>query len=372
MKVLVFEYLSAGELRGPSEEKIAAEGEYMLSRLLHAFRNELGTSTITILNERLLKKYGSGADKLFPAEEIFVISKEARRSEAGDGWKELHGNRYEVFETLLRKVDFVFLVAPESDGILAEFTDLVERMGTGNLGAGPEAVKTAGDKWLSYAALVREGFPVPQTRLFSPDDPFAGDMFDFPVVIKPRLGAGAELIFLRNLRELKDALHGIRDIFRSRELVLQQFREGTPASVSAVGNGRETLPLSLNLQSLNIQSIDRSEGFGYKGGRVGIRHPLRERIFETVREIPLLFPGLKGYFGVDVLLRDEDFDIVEINPRLTSSYLGLSLGSEVNPLKYILDAARGTVLPAYPPRVRETDFSVSPDAVQAYTEIGGF
>jgi hypothetical protein len=184
-------------------------------------------------------------------------------------------------------------------------------------------------------------------------------MFEFPVVIKPRLGAGGELFFLKNLRELKDRLREIQGLFGNRELILQQFRPGLSASVSAVGKDGEALPLSLNLQS-----IDRSAGFSYKGGKVGIRHPLRERVFEKVKTLPSIFPGLKGYFGVDILLRDEDFDIVEINPRLTSSYLGLSLESEVKPLKYIIAAARGTNLPSSPPRVKETDFSISPEVFE--------
>lgn len=368
MKVLVFEYLSAGDLRDPSEEKIAVEGEFMLSRLLQDFRDEGGVSTITVLHERVFEKYGSRTDKLFPAGKVFVVSREEqrnkerrnkeRRRESGIGWKEERDTRSEVFARLIPEVDFVLLIAPESNGILAELTDLVERERIGNMGATLEAVRSAGDKWLAYIGLVQNSYPVPSSRLFSPDDPFTGEIFDFPVVIKPRLGAGSELLFFRNLQELKNTLHGMRDIFGNRELILQQFREGIPASVSAVGNGRETLPLSLN-----IQSIDRSEGFSYKGGKVGIRHPLREKVFETVKELPLLFPGLKGYFGVDILLRDEDFDIVEINPRLTSSYLGLSLGSVVSPLKYILDAARGNSLPTFPPRVKETDFSISPEVL---------
>jgi hypothetical protein len=251
------------------------------------------------------------------------------------------------------------LIAPESNGSLAEFTELVERKGIGNMGATLDAVTSAGDKWLSYIGLTQNRYPVPPSRLFSPNDPFKGEMFEFPVVIKPRLGAGGELFFLKNLRELKDRLREIQGLFGNRELILQQFRPGLSASVSAVGKDGEALPLSLNLQS-----IDRSAGFSYKGGKVGIRHPLRERVFEKVKTLPSIFPGLKGYFGVDILLRDEDFDIVEINPRLTSSYLGLSLESEVKPLKYIIAAARGTNLPSSPPRVKETDFSISPEVFE--------
>ena len=37
-------------------------------------------------------------------------------------------------------------------------------------------------------------------------------------------------------------------------------------------------------------------------------------------------PGLKGYVGIDMVLSDDECYVIEINPRLTTSYLGLPPG----------------------------------------------
>ena len=63
-------------------------------------------------------------------------------------------------------------------------------------------------------------------------------------------------------------------------------------------------------------------------------------------------PGLKGYVGVDLVLGDaadgsQDFAI-EINPRLTTSYVGLRAIAEFNIAEAMLQIARGEA----PPKMR--------------------
>jgi predicted ATP-grasp superfamily ATP-dependent carboligase len=66
-------------------------------------------------------------------------------------------------------------------------------------------------------------------------------------------------------------------------------------------------------------------------------------------------PDLLGYFGVDLLLADtaetDAPDVaVEINPRLTTSYLGLRALSRKNLVTMMLALARGDpILPAWKP-----------------------
>jgi len=54
-----------------------------------------------------------------------------------------------------------------------------------------------------------------------------------------------------------------------------------------------------------------------------------------------VLPGLQGYYGVDVLLDEQDLDkitLVEINPRLTTSYVELRHAISCNPAEIILNA----------------------------------
>jgi len=55
--------------------------------------------------------------------------------------------------------------------------------------------------------------------------------------------------------------------------------------------------------------------------------------------------GLKGYVGVDMILTDEEPVVIEINPRLTTSYVGLRRVTNFNPAETIIDATIKQKLP---------------------------
>ena len=49
----------------------------------------------------------------------------------------------------------------------------------------------------------------------------------------------------------------------------------------------------------------------------------RKEIYELGKKICTHFPNLFGYIGVDILRVKDHWQIIEINPRFTSSYIGL-------------------------------------------------
>jgi predicted ATP-grasp superfamily ATP-dependent carboligase len=63
--------------------------------------------------------------------------------------------------------------------------------------------------------------------------------------------------------------------------------------------------------------------FHYRGGRVPLTEPLASRALSLARKAVDCVPGLFGYVGVDLVLGDAGDWVIEINPRLTTSYLGL-------------------------------------------------
>jgi predicted ATP-grasp superfamily ATP-dependent carboligase len=74
--------------------------------------------------------------------------------------------------------------------------------------------------------------------------------------------------------------------------------------------------------------------FHYLGGTLPLPSPLGMRAIKLGRRAVEAMPGLRGYVGVDLVLGDAadgsgDFAI-EINPRLTTSYLGLRMLAQDN------------------------------------------
>jgi tyramine---L-glutamate ligase len=48
-------------------------------------------------------------------------------------------------------------------------------------------------------------------------------------------------------------------------------------------------------------------------------------------------PGLAGYVGVDLMVGESGMTVLEINPRLTTSYVGMHAAIGDNPARMVLD-----------------------------------
>ena len=71
------------------------------------------------------------------------------------------------------------------------------------------------------------------------------------------------------------------------------------------------------------EDVDVGAPFRYRGGRIPLCHPLAERALALARQVVGLIPGLRGYVGIDLVLTAEECAVVDVNPRITTSYVGL-------------------------------------------------
>ena len=146
------------------------------------------------------------------------------------------------------------------------------------------------------------------------------------MVIKPLDGVGCEGVCLLNsLSDLPEILALIRRSTAQEQMLLQSLVNGTHASVSLLVAEGGCLPLSMNLQL-----IEAGAPFQYLGSRVPFRHPLSDRAITLACSAIGLIPGLKGYVGVDLVLAEDHVELIEINPRITTSYIGLRQVAAVN------------------------------------------
>jgi predicted ATP-grasp superfamily ATP-dependent carboligase len=60
-------------------------------------------------------------------------------------------------------------------------------------------------------------------------------------------------------------------------------------------------------------------------------------------------PELWGYAGVDVMRCEQELRVLEVNPRLTTSYAGLRRSLGINPAALVLDLWRSGTLPEFDP-----------------------
>ena len=93
------------------------------------------------------------------------------------------------------------------------------------------------------------------------------------------------------------------------------------------GNGRERLLAggrdSRGAVDDQCPASGGSPQLSYEGGRSPLDHPSAGKAIDAAVRTCDALPGLRGYVGVDVVLTASDAVVIEVNPRLTTAYLGV-------------------------------------------------
>jgi tyramine---L-glutamate ligase len=298
-RVFVHEFITGGGWpAGKLPHGLAAEGSAMLRALLADFRAWRAVSTVTTLDGRL--------DHLcLPADQVVRVGP---------------GQYPATFSALLAQSDAALIVAPETEGILAGLSATVEESGRLLLGSTSAAVAIGADKAGCHTRFQQAGLPTPLTRKADiVAAPQAAAEIGYPLVVKPLDGVGCEGVCLvAGPDKLETALAVVRSATRRQEIILQSYVAGTHASVSLLVTHGQALAVSLN-----GQDIQAGCPFVYRGGQVPLVHAVQARAFEVAQAAVGLVPGLQGYVGVDMILTPQEAYLIEINPRPTTSYIGL-------------------------------------------------
>lgn len=253
------------------------------------------------------------------------------------------GEFMNVFLETLQTVDYVWVIAPETDGTLLELSQRcyeaeAREHGPKFIGSGFDTMLIGTSKTLCYEAL-REA-KIHTLPVYAGEDLLNEAYFQSIGstdkqcwVAKPEDGAGCDGIRLfDSLQELRNwiALEN-----RYLDYLAQPYQTGVAASLSILCRNGKAWLLSVNVQLIAIEENQ----FKLKGVRVNVMKNDWQR-FETItRRIGRMLPDALGYIGVDVIVdvAENKIVVLEINPRLTTSYVGLSRAIKMNPAKLILD-----------------------------------
>ena len=334
MKVVVLEHFtSSPAFRGGAA--IRAEGRAMRDAIVADLVALPGVGVTVLRSEA---RPTSTPDRL----EIVRVPRQGRTARSRD----------RLFRAALRSADGALVIAPESGGVLERLVRIVEEERRTLLGPAGAFVRISADKLETFRRLRSAGVTTPDTEAI----PFADAAFRLaprprPFVLKPRDGCGGQgAILVRRGDRLEAAIARVRRATRCQDFLMQPFIAGLPASVAFVSGEDRLLPLALCRQRLGPE-----RRLAYLGGDAPWRTAGATAAIELARRaIESVDPDgrcARGYLGVDLVLGPSGPVVIEVNPRLTSSYLGLRRVSRINPAGLILAAATGEALP---PRVTMT------------------
>ena len=241
-----------------------------------------------------------------------------------------------TFSDAANNADWSLVIAPEGGDTLHDLAAEVWPTSSRFLGPTADAIKLTSNKLVLADHWYNEDVPTPETwaREPAPRDPF-------PMVWKPRDGAGSHATFrLRSATDLRTARERLEEANHTGPMILQEYVAGTAASVAFLCGPGGYEPL---LPAYQLLSDDGR--FKFLGGELPLPADLAGRATKLARRAVNCVPGLVGYVGVDLVLGDaadgsRDYAI-EINPRLTTSYVGLRAAAETNLAGAMLQAARG-------------------------------
>ncbi|MEM2904911.1 MAG: ATP-grasp domain-containing protein [Candidatus Bathyarchaeia archaeon] len=262
---------------------------------------------------------------------------------------EAEGEPRAVLRRQLPSHDAAYIIAPESGGTLAELVEMAEELcgPRSSLNQPSSAVRRASDKLQVYQRLRSSGVAVPRSLAFDPLHPAGSaeevSTLGFPLVLKPSDGAGCEGLTVAFDQKDVDERVGSHKAGGRSPLMAQEYVRGVPASVSMLCSWNDAQPLSLNRQVL---LLTRRPGRSlYLGGVVPLDHAAQPQAFQAAcRAIEAL--GLRrGYVGVDMILTRDGPVVVDINPRLTTSYIGLRRTASVNVAEWMVKSCLDDALP---------------------------
>ncbi|WP_162275865.1 ATP-grasp domain-containing protein [Roseimaritima ulvae] len=211
-----------------------------------------------------------------------------------------------------RDCESAIIVAPEQGGTLAQAVSMLRAGGLEPTMSSGDFLRVASDKWETARTFAVNRVPHPPTYVCSTlgeADRSAATRW----VVKPRDGCGTERISVFDCFDKAAAA-------LTEGAILQGWSPGTPVSVGLIVVGGQ-----MTLLPAVAQAID-SDSCSYAGGQGPLSDDLQRRVTSLAScALAAMPPTAKGFVGLDLILADQPSGdcVIEVNPRLTTSYVGL-------------------------------------------------
>lgn len=312
MKLLVYEYITGGGLAGQAiPVTLAAEGRMMLQALLNDLQDLPGLQLLLPLDQRCGLKA--------PSETRILPIRHA-------------GEIQQQLPDLINQADCVWPIAPESRGLLTAMARQVKHLQKTCLLSVPDTVALCSDKLATCQKLRQHAIPVVET--------FALELITQPPyvssVIKPRDAEGCDGSQIITSPAQWASIRQKLD--NTRGYIVQPLLGGQALSLSALFKHGQSWLLSCNQQHMAI----KNQQFQLQACSVNVHQGSRQRYQKLLDQVAMALPGLWGYIGIDLIeTAAHGLQILEINPRLTTSYAGIRQATGVNVAEQVLALLQG-------------------------------
>jgi predicted ATP-grasp superfamily ATP-dependent carboligase len=315
VKILVFEYITGGGFSKQAlPDSLVDEGRLMLNALL---------DNLIRLNQIKLNQ-----TQLHGLEVTVMLDWRLNDSISMTGIKTViirpEHDVTEEFVRLINQSDLIWPIAPEFNGILQTLCQMVESIGKILVTSPATAVAIAGNKFKTYELLNHHIATVP-TRML--DDEYSPGEW----MIKPVDGAGcADSYVITNRQDFE------RMATRKGSYIIQPHLQGEKTSLSCLFKQGRGWLVCTNLQRFEFisQQYHLADIVVNHHPDLGLYQPLIDKIARSL-------PELWGYVGIDLIETVGQTWLLEINPRLTTSFVGIYDALGINIAETVLQLLDG-------------------------------
>ena len=229
--------------------------------------------------------------------------------------------------------DAVWLIAPESEGVLERLASAVLRSGRLMLGCSPKAVRICASTIASIGALSAAG--IDAASAVAPAD---CPTWASACVLRPDGGSGAG--DTRVFADARGALEFHRRSDSARPMAVQHYVDGEHLSLSMICDRGRIVVLGVDYHCVQIDGARLARMPGASGAGVAPDQRTGRMVNAMAEMVANAIPGLWGYVSVHFVLSPRGPVVIEVTPRLSQPYLELREARHVNLAELTLDLLR--------------------------------
>lgn len=313
MRLFVTEFITGGGLANdPLPESLKQEGQSMLQAVLNDCSRLHDLQLVTTRDARV----------------DFDLKHDIQVHQVEDSIDYM-----QQLSLVASQCDTTWVIAPESEGVLQSIISHLANEKVMLINCDAESIGIAADK-LTCAVYLAE-HDILTIECLSQDQLVS---YQNQVMIKRRYGVSCD-----GLMRCDNGKEALQQIDNFDQWVVQPYVQGRHLSMSVLCSNDSVKVASMNEQIFINEKQPRLKVCSVNAMSVTKEtQQLAENIFSAL-------PGLRGYVGVDIIQNDKGYYVVDINPRLTSSYVGLCDVLNINPAKLCIESVVKNKLPGQIP-----------------------
>ncbi|KKN50409.1 hypothetical protein LCGC14_0633000 [marine sediment metagenome] len=308
MSIFIYEHITSGALSAEQlSDSLMHEGNMMINALCQDLL-ALGHS-LTIIREASLPH-------LFDDDKRLTTIYVSDLAEFTKSWQQCQ----QTFNQFI-------IIAPETANTLANIVANLRQNGKHVFGCSPEAISLFTDKYQTFKHLKSHQIATPQTFTVEQWLNEINSDEQQRWISKYRDGAGCEQTFIQTSTQLRHFLSNLSSSILSNTII-QPYIDSQSLSLSLFITAED-----IHLLSVNIQHMQQQQNQLHLKYCEVKRNDLIDTdvAIDLAKKLHQSTAGLYGFVGVDLLKTENQLYIVDINPRLTSSYAEAGMRHYGNP-----------------------------------------